>query len=294
MPVAPPPIAVALVGAGPWAAKAYAPMLASGPETRLAVVWSRTPEAARALAAAHGAEAAETFDALLERCDAVAFAVPPDVQAEMAIRAARAGKALLLDKPLALTLEAAERLAREVAEAGVVTQLMLTHRFRSRTAEFLARAREWEAFGARLAFLSSAFIRGPYACPWRREHGALHDLGPHAFDLLDAALGPIESIVGRGDPRRFVALGCRHASGAISEVALSGVTPIEPTIFRLDLFGPRGALEFDAVAASVEEPWAEARRRFAKAFRGGQPGPLEVQRGLLLQRLIDRALRSLA
>lgn len=78
------PLAVALVGAGPWAEAVYAPMLAAGPETRLACVWSRRPQAARALAAAHGSEGVESFDALLERCDAVAFAVPPDVQAELA------------------------------------------------------------------------------------------------------------------------------------------------------------------------------------------------------------------
>lgn len=290
----PPPIAVALAGAGPWAAKAWAPMLAAGPETRLAAVWSRRPEAARELAAAHGAETAETFDALLERCDAVAFAVPPDVQAELAVRAARAGKALLLEKPLALSLEAAERLSKEAEGTGVVTQIMLTHRFRARTEAFLAKAREWDAMGARVGFLSSAFIRGPYACAWRKEHGALHDLGPHAFDLLDAALGPIETIVGCGDPRRFVALSCRHASGAVSELALSGVAPIEPTVFRLDLYGEKGALAFDAVAASVEEPWAEFRRRFAEAYRSGRSGPLDVRRGLELQRLIDRALRALA
>jgi predicted dehydrogenase len=171
---------------------------------------------------------------------------------------------------------------------------MLTHRFRSRTKAFLEQARGWDAMGARVAFLSSAFLRGPYACAWRKEHGALHDLGPHAFDLLDAALGPIESVVGCGDPRRFVTLSCRHAGGAVSEVALSGVTPVEPTVFRLDLYGPRGALEFDAVAASAEEPWAEARRQFAGAFWIGRSSALDVKRGLMLQRLIDQALRALA
>lgn len=287
------PIAIGLAGAGPWAEKAYAPMLAAGPETRLAAVWARRPEAARALAAAHGSAPAESFEALLERCDAVAFAVPPDIQAELATQAARAGKALLLDKPLALTLEAAERLASAVEESGVVTQLMLTHRYRSRTASFLDQARTWDAIGGRLAFLSSAFIRGPYACAWRKEHGALHDLGPHAFDLLDAALGPIESIAGRGDPRRYVALSCRHASGAVVDVALSGVVPVQPTVFRLELYGPRGALEFDGVAAAAEEPWAEVRRSFAAAFHGRRPGEFDVRRGLVIQRLIDRALRSL-
>src|SRR5258706_10755551 len=74
------PLAVGLVGAGPWAEKAYAPMLAAGPETRLQCVWARRPEAARALADAFHAEAMPTFEALLGQCEAVAFAVPPDIQ----------------------------------------------------------------------------------------------------------------------------------------------------------------------------------------------------------------------
>ncbi len=287
------PLAVGLVGAGPWAGKVYAPMLAAGPETRLAGVWSRRPESARALAGAHGSVAADSFASLLECCDAVAFAVPPDVQAELGVQAARAGRHLMLDKPLAFTLEEAQCLARAVDDAGVVTQLMLTHRYRPRTIAFLAGAAAFEAAGARLAFLSGAFVRGPYAGSWRRERGALHDLGPHAFDLLEAALGPIEHITGLGDPRRWVSLACRHASGAVSDLALSGVMQLPRTVFRLDLYGPAGALEFDAVAASVDDPLPLARRTFVEAVRAGRSPALDVHRGLVLQELIGRALRAL-
>lgn len=286
-------IRVGLVGAGPWAARAYAPMLAAGPETRLECVWARRAEAATALASAHGADAAAGFDALLERCDAVAFAVPPDVQAALAQRAARAGKALLLDKPLALRLEDAEALAQAVEESGVVTQLMLTHRFRQRTREFLEQARAFGAIGARLAFLSGAFVRGPYACAWRREHGALLDLGPHAFDLLDAALGPIDSVVGRGDPRQVVALSCRHAGGAVSELSLSGVMSLSQSVFELEILSREGRLGFDAVAASADDPWPLARAEFADAMRAGRSGPLDVRRGLALQRIIAAATAAL-
>ena len=76
---------------------------AQGGATRLAGVWARRPEASRAVAEKFGAVAVPTFAALIERCDAVAFAVPPDVQAELATIAARAAKHLMLDKPLALT-----------------------------------------------------------------------------------------------------------------------------------------------------------------------------------------------
>lgn len=288
-----PPLAVALAGAGPWAEKVYAPMLAAGPETRLAGVWSRRAESARALARAHGGVAFESFDALLAECDAVAFAVPPDVQAELATRAARAGRHLMLDKPLAITLAAARGLADAAAEAGVVTQLMLTHRYRARVAAFLAEARAFGAIGARLAFLSGAFVRGPYANAWRREHGVLHDLGPHAFDLLDAALGPIGRISGTGDPRRWVALTCEHESGAVSELSLSGVVTLPRTVFRIDLYGPPGALEFDAVAASVEDPWPAVRRSFAEAVRAGRSPDIDVRRGLVIQELIERSRAAL-
>lgn len=287
------PLRVGLAGAGPWGQKAYAPFLAAGPETRLAGVWARRFEAATAIAAAHGTEAVDSFDALLERCEAIAFAVPPDVQVELAIRAARAGKHLMLDKPLALDLGEARRLTRAIEESGVVSQLMLTQRYRPAVRSFIESARGFGAIGARLAFLSGAFLRGPYATPWRREHGALHDLGPHAFDLLEAALGPIERIVGRGDPRQWVGLTCTHAGGAVSELALSGVMDLPQTVFRVDLYGPKGALEFDVAAASAESPWPAVRSSFAEAVRTGRSPALDVHRGLEIQVLIDRALRAL-
>ncbi|MFN8588801.1 MAG: Gfo/Idh/MocA family oxidoreductase [Candidatus Eisenbacteria bacterium] len=283
------PIAVGLAGAGPWATHALAPMLAAGPETMLAAVWSRTPATAAALAATHGVVAVESFAALLERCEAVAFAVPPGVQAELAPLATRAGRHLLLDKPLAFDVAAAERVVEACERAGVVTQLMLTHRYREATAAYLASVRAAGPVAARLECLSGAFVRGPYACAWRREYGVLHDLGPHAFDLLEAALGPIVRIRGSGDPRRTVALACEHESGAPSAVMLSGVAERPATRFVLGCDVPGGTLEFDAVAASAEPPWPAVRRSFARAVREGVPAAHDARRGLALQRLIGRA-----
>ena len=82
-----------------------APLFAAGPETALAGVWSRTAEHAQALAARHHVPAFESYDALLDACDAVAIVVSPGAQPEFAIRAARAGKAVLLEKPLAFDVE---------------------------------------------------------------------------------------------------------------------------------------------------------------------------------------------
>jgi predicted dehydrogenase len=293
-------VAVGLVGAGPWAEMLHAPMLAGGPETALAGVWARRPEAARGLAEAHGTRAVASLVELWERCEAVAFAVPPDVQAELATGAARAGKHLLLDKPVALTVAAAEGLAAAVAEAGVVSQLVLTNRYGPSTRAFLAAAGGFEVVGARSASLSGALLgASPFATPWRRRHGALLDVGPHLFDLLEAAVGPIEELSGRGDPLRWVSLTCRHAGGEVSEVSMSLSLPLAETVFECVLYGPSGALALRrpadpaAVAAELQEAAATLRREFAAAVTSGVSPELDVHRGVRLQRLIDVAARSL-
>ena len=84
---------VGLVGAATWARRMHAPMLAAGPETELVGVWARRSDAARRLAAAAGTLAVASFDELLDTCEAVDFAVPPDVQATSVPRAAARGKA---------------------------------------------------------------------------------------------------------------------------------------------------------------------------------------------------------
>src|SRR5690242_9949532 len=132
------PLRVGLVGAGPWAGMFTAPMLAAGPATTLSAVWARRAEAAEELARRFGTETAGSLPDLFARCDAVAFAVPPNVQASIAVDAAAAGRHLLLEKPVAFTVEAAEDVARAVDRAGVVTQLVLTYRYTHVVTRFLA------------------------------------------------------------------------------------------------------------------------------------------------------------
>ena len=275
-------------------------MLAGGPETTLAGVWARRPEAARELAGAYGSRAVSSLEELFEGCEAVAFAVPPDVQAELGVVAARAGKHLLLDKPVALTVGAAEALAAAVGEAGVVSQMVLTNRYGPHGRAFLAEAEGFEVVGARCASLSGALLAdSPFATLWRRRHGALLDVGPHLFDLLEGAVGPIEELSGRGDPLRWVSLTCRHAGGEVSEVSMSLTLPLAETVFECNLYGPSGALGYRrpagraAAEAELEAAGATLRREFAAAVTSGNPPAFDVRRGLRLQRLIDAAARSL-
>ena len=120
------------------------------PGHRSGGVWGRTAGHADSLARELGAAAYSDLDALLGDVDAVAIAVPPDAQAELAVRAADKGRHLLLDKPLALSADAADRVVAAVDRAGVRNLVFFTLRFTSSVADgstAFPRRRRFEALG---------------------------------------------------------------------------------------------------------------------------------------------------
>src|SRR6266508_360098 len=190
-----------LLGTGHWAQEAHGAALAAHDQAELTGVWGRNPSKAAAVAERFGVRAFHDLDALLEAVDAVAIAVPPDVQAELAVRAATAGRHLLLDKPLALSTDAARRVVEAVAANGVASLLFFTSRYHPEVAAWLDQVREagdWH--GAYAAWLGSIYHPGsPYAeSPWRRSKGALWDVGPHALALALPTLGPVERVTAGG------------------------------------------------------------------------------------------------
>src|SRR5215217_3553299 len=152
---------VGLVGAGPWARAVHAPMIATHRQTELAGVWARRPGVAAELAAAYSTEPYESVSKLIGAVDAVAFAVPPSVQVPLAVQAAEAGRHLILEKPIASTVEDAQRLADAVSGAGVASIVMLVMRFAPEIQEWLRAVRAaggWQAGTVR--WLSGALIGG--------------------------------------------------------------------------------------------------------------------------------------
>lgn len=288
------PLAVGLVGAGPWASMLHAPMLAAGPYTTLTGIWARRSEAAAALAEAHGVVAFGRYDQLIDASEAVAFAVAPDAQADLAPAAARAGRHLLLEKPLALDLPAAEALVRAVDDSGVVSQMVLTQRYTPVMAEFIAAARTSAPVAARLASISGAALDGAvFATPWRVRYGALLDIGPHVLDLAQAMLGPVDDITAIGHPLGVVLLSCRHIGGAVSQAALSIAQRIDPPVWRAEVYGRAGNAVFDADEVDMEAQFRSAAesipRELAQSVHTGKGHPLDASHGLELQRLLDRA-----
>ncbi len=223
-----------LVGTGPWASIAHGPGLVASQSVDLVGVWGRRTEAAEALAADLGVAAfsgEDGFEAMLDQVDAVAFAVPPSAQGPLALRAARAGKHLLLDKPISDDLEVARELAAAVEEAGVASVVFFTDRFSPGTRGWLADRDDdggptaWQGGWMRW-FSALQEPDNPYGqAVWRQERGALWDTGPHALSLLGVALGPVVDVLARAGQGDLVHLVVTHESGATSTVTLSQFVP---------------------------------------------------------------------
>jgi predicted dehydrogenase len=247
------------------------------------------------LAEAYSAQAAASFDELLGQVDAVAFAVPPAVQAKLAIKAAEAGKHLILEKPIATDLESAQRLADTVSAAGVATLVVLTLRFAAQTREWLAGIAEsggWQGGGTQ--WLSGALLGGVYrASPWRSTEGALADVGPHAVDLMDAALGKITKVLAaHRTPSDLWQLMFEHDSGATSTATLSLHLPIQPTVVEVAVYGKHGYRALGRLPGTTSDSYASLLDDFAAMVISGiTEHPCDVHRGLHLQRVIDEARR---
>jgi predicted dehydrogenase len=288
-------VRVGLVGAGPWAGMFTAPMLAAGPMTALSVIWARRAAPAQALASEHGAVAVPSLDDLLAECDAVAFAVAPDVQASLAPTAAAAGKHLLLEKPLGFTVEQAEAIAAAAQGAGIVTQMMLTNRYTRSVREFLTAVGDSTLHTLSAEFVSGAALPGsPFATPWRRAGNALLDVGPHVLDLVEAAAGPATVLTAR-DVGGCLAVTLQHKGGAVSQATLSITTPDAHGPLRCQALTDQGRV---VLADPSTEPPESVQRAitdtFAHSIAAGRSPDLDVHRGLALQRLLDEVQRAAA
>ena len=229
----------------------------------------------------------------------MAIAVPPDVQAELALRAAAAGRHLLLDKPLALSLEAADRVAAAVADAGVASLVFFTLRFLPEVAawvEVAAGAGGWQ--GGDGAWLGTVFSEpdSPFAAaPWRRRKGALWDLGPHMLSLALPVLGPVQRVTAATGPGDTVHLILGHESGASSTLAMSQTVPPPAAWIGFAVYGQRGRSATPPFELIHRVAMDEAIGQLAAMVAAGATAhPCDVRLGRDTVAVLDAAERFLA
>lgn len=174
-------------------------------QPRMAALAGRNAEAARAAADTLGWDSVETdWRALLERADIdlIDICTPGDSHAEIAIAALEAGKHVICEKPLANTVEEAERMvaAAEAAAAKGVRSMVAFNYRRVPAATF---ARQLIADGklgtirhVRAVYLQDWIVDPQFPLVWRLQKdragsGALGDIGAHIVDLAQFMVGDL-------------------------------------------------------------------------------------------------------
>jgi predicted dehydrogenase len=281
-----------LFGTGPWAHLAHAPGLAAHPGVEFVGVWGRNPHKAAALAGEYGARAYPTIDGLIADVDAIAVALPPDAQAPIALTAARAGKHLLLDKPVAFTVAEADEIAAAVAEGHLASAVFFTRRFMPQLREFIdpaAKTGGWVE--ARVDHVGTIYEEGnPFgASQWRRESGGLWDVGPHAVALVLPVLGPVTEVTAMVGPRDMTHLLLRHASEAISTLTLSVDVPPAAAREEAIFAGKAGVVVVPAMPWEPVLAFGRLLDELIAAADGGPQPQLDVRFGAQVTAILAAA-----
>ena len=193
-------LTVAVVGAGYWGPNLIR-NFAACPDTKLVAVCDKDPARLRKVLANYPAvEPVEDFQALLARPDvqAVAIATPVSTHASMGLAALRAGKHVLIEKPLAPSVAEAQQLAKCAVEQNLT--LMVDHTFVysgpvRRMKEIIDRGELGDIY-----FIDSVRINLGL---FQHDVNVVWDLAPHDLSILDYLVGRL--------PRSLSAFGTCHA-----------------------------------------------------------------------------------
>jgi predicted dehydrogenase len=282
---------VAIVGTGMWA-----PRLASAAERaglELVTCFSRDEAGRTAFAERFGCDPAATLDAAIvhPRVEGVVLATPNDVHEQQALACAEHGRHVFVEKPIADTVEAGERMRRACADAGVA--LMVGHAFRRLgAARRVKQLLDQGALGRVVLAEANMSLPGSFkAGAWRAERernrgGPIMQLGIHHVDTLAYWLGPVRRASGRfahvhtpADIDDVGVVTLEFESGALGTVTGSYVSP---KTLSLRLLGSEGVLDYRADFSVW--PDAQALDRVTTLALDGEPLDFE-ERDMLAEEL---------
>jgi predicted dehydrogenase len=288
------PFGVGIVGAGTIGV-VHARALADIEGARVVAVAEPREEAGRALAEEHDAAWCPGIEELLARddVDVVTLGTPSGMHPDQTVLAARAGKHVITEKPLAITLEGADRMIGACREAGVTLSVIFQNRFNP-DAMRLKRAVEAELFGRPV--LANAFVHwrrtedyyaaaGGWRGTWELDGGgALMNQSIHTIDLLQWVMGPVESLaayaatlVHRIEAEDTASATLRFAGGALGTIQGSTAADRNWPV-KLEIRGSAGAATLEGTRLTVWEAEREVdeaellTRRDRAMVAGAVPG----------------------
>jgi len=264
---------------------------------RMKVICGRTREKVDAAAREYGwEEAATDWEAVVRRkdIDLVDISTPGDLHAPIAIAAARAGKIVFCEKPLANTVAEASRMLAAVNKAGVLH--MLCHNYRRAPAVMLAKhliseGKLGDIRHYRGTYLQDWIADENFPLVWRLDKqkagsGALGDIAAHSIDLARFLVGEIVEVSADlktfvterplpGNPRKKGRVTVDDAAQALVRFESGAIGTIEATRMalgrknanRFEINGTKGSLAFDLERMNELELYLEADPPSVRGFR---------------------------
>lgn len=217
----------------------------------------------------------DDFQALIMRddVDVIDCCTPNNTHEAVVVAAAKAGKHIYCEKPLASTLDEARRIVAVVEAAGVKSQMTFNFRFFPaifRAQQLIQAGLLGRIFSFRGRYVRSSYISADKPHAWRLNKassggGALYDLGSHILDLIYCLLGDFGSVQSQLEtliPERPISAGSsekarvdvddlallhlRMASGTLGTVEISRMGTGSTNELMIEIYGDKGTIRFSA------------------------------------------------
>jgi UDP-N-acetyl-2-amino-2-deoxyglucuronate dehydrogenase len=261
---------VAVVGCG-RIARNHFDAIAKVPGLELAAVGDVVAERAQEAGERYGVPWFTSYETMLQNAPAeiVTVATPSGMHPQHAILAARAGKHVVSEKPMAITLAAADEMVRACDDAGVQLFVVKQNRLNP-PIQLLKRAVDRGRFG-RVYFANTTvfwsrpqeyYDQAPWRGTWEFDGGAIMNQASHYVDLMQWLVGPVESVMAktvtlgrRIETEDTGAAVLRFRSGAIGVIQVTMLTYPRNLEGSLTLLGERGTVKIGGTAVNRVEQW---------------------------------------
>ncbi len=279
----------AIIGCGRIAPRHAQSIQDLQPHAKLVAVADIIESRAQNLAKKYGAEAETDYRRLLDRkdIDVVCVCVPSGLHARIGIEAAQAGKHVIVEKPIALSLTDADTLTAACDAAKVKLTVVLQNRFNPPMQD-LKRLVDSGKLGRLL--LGNATVRwyrpqeyyeDGWHGTWAMDGGALMNQSIHHIDALQWLMGEVESVFAytatlahRMEAEDTGVAVLRFKGGALGVVEGSTITYPENLEGSLALFGEHGSVKVGGTALNRKVLWKVK-------------GELEHEREMLTREQVD-------
>ncbi|MBN1441529.1 MAG: Gfo/Idh/MocA family oxidoreductase [Planctomycetes bacterium] len=252
------PLGVAIVGSG-MISEFQARAILDLPMARLIGFQDTVSELARKRAEQYAARCYSDLRDLLcdEAVDIVSICTPSGSHLEPAVEAARAGKHVMVEKPVEITTERIDRIIDACRESGVTLGAIFPRRFMD-TSRLLKRAIDGGRFG--ILSLADVYIKwyrsqeyydsGGWRGTWELDGGgALMNQGIHGIDLIQWLMGGVESVAGMVATRSHERIEVEDAATASVRYRCGSLGVIEATTaawpgakIRIEISGSAGTV----------------------------------------------------